>query len=393
MTAIDSVMAKLDKYSDSVRAQSADFERRIKALEAPDTRDAIISIGKRAKLSAEARDAFYGFVRRAGQSEHLHHYLGASASMTSSEDPSGGATVLPEIDYAIRELSREISPLRSVATVRTISGDSLRLTVESGALPAAAWVGEQEARPVTVGSTFGVIDIPVCEAYSSPAVSQSLLDDSSFQIVDFLIGRIALALTTLEGAAFINGDGFKKPRGLMNYPTSASDDGTRDNLSFQYIPTGAGGTPTTAQLAAALISASEKLKAEFAGPGCCWLMSRATRAFCRTMVYSSSDSRLLWTPSGGGSSGYTDKRPDELLGYPIVTMPDMDPLSKANGYPIAFGDIGSAYTIVDRKGITMQKDIYTQKGFAIFYTTKRMGGGASGGTGFQAVKFVKNAAS
>jgi HK97 family phage major capsid protein len=393
MTTVNAVLDKLEIYSQRVSSTTEEFRRRLAALEAPETReaqDAVMSIGSRARLSATARDDLRDFICQAGSQEYLHHWLKVrAAAMTSGSDPDGGYTVLPEIDFAIRALSREISPMRSVCTVREISGDSLRLTVEAGNLPTANWVGETESRPSTVGSSFGQIDIPACEAYACPLISQSLIDDSSFDIVDFVVGKIAMSLNTLEGSAFVSGNGIKKPKGVTTYPLSTLDDNTRDSGSFQYFPTGAGGAPTSAQLASALVSASDSLRAEFSGRAV-WGMTKKTRAAIRTMTYSGSDSRLLWSPSGGGSTGYSDARPDELLGSKIVLMPDLAELSVANGISILYGDFSSAYTIVDRRNITLQKDPFTTKGFVGFYVTKRTGGGASGGDGFKALKFVRN---
>ncbi len=39
-----------------------------------------------------------------------------------------------------------------------------------------------------------------------------------------------------------------------------------------------------------------------------------------------------------------------------------------------FGDIRTAYTVVDRLGITMLRDPYVYKPFIGFYTRKRVGG-------------------
>ena len=51
-----------------------------------------------------------------------------------------------------------------------------------------------------------------------------------------------------------------------------------------------------------------------------------------------------------------------------------------------FGDIGAAYTIVDRRGIRILRDPYTAKPFVIFSTTKRVGGAV---VNFEAAKIGK----
>jgi HK97 family phage major capsid protein len=58
----------------------------------------------------------------------------------------------------------------------------------------------------------------------------------------------------------------------------------------------------------------------------------------------------------------------------------------ANKYPIAYGDFARAYLVIDRVGIRVLRDPYTNKPYVMFYTTKRVGGGVQN---FEAVKLLK----
>ena len=51
----------------------------------------------------------------------------------------------------------------------------------------------------------------------------------------------------------------------------------------------------------------------------------------------------------------------------------MPPLDK-KGNAIAIGDFKTAYKIVDRSGINIMRDPYTEKPFVKFYAVKRVGG-------------------
>ena len=62
------------------------------------------------------------------------------------------------------------------------------------------------------------------------------------------------------------------------------------------------------------------------------------------------------------------------------------PAIGANSYSIAFGDFKRAYLIVDRAGIRVLRDPYTNKPYVGFYTTKRVGGGIQN---FEAIKALK----
>ena len=43
--------------------------------------------------------------------------------------------------------------------------------------------------------------------------------------------------------------------------------------------------------------------------------------------------------------------------------------------PLAFGDFRRGYLIVDRTGVRVLRDPFTNKPYVHFYTTKRVGGG------------------
>jgi HK97 family phage major capsid protein len=58
----------------------------------------------------------------------------------------------------------------------------------------------------------------------------------------------------------------------------------------------------------------------------------------------------------------------------------------ANSLSVAFGNFGIGYQIVDRIGIRVLRDPYTNKPFVQFYTTARVGGDV---IHFDAIKFLK----
>ena len=62
----------------------------------------------------------------------------------------------------------------------------------------------------------------------------------------------------------------------------------------------------------------------------------------------------------------------------------------ANAFPVAFGDFQRGYLIVDRMGVRVLRDPFTNKPYVHFYTTKRVGGGVQN---FEAIKLLKVATS
>ncbi|MGT2427902.1 phage major capsid protein [Cupriavidus basilensis] len=55
-------------------------------------------------------------------------------------------------------------------------------------------------------------------------------------------------------------------------------------------------------------------------------------------------------------------------------MPGMPDVA-ANSAPLMFGDFKRGYQIVDRVGVRVLRDPFSNKPYINFYTTKRVGGG------------------
>lgn len=298
------------------------------------------------------------------------------AEMSVGSDPDGGYSVTPDMSGRIVERIRETSPMRSVATVLTIGTDALEGFNDLDEA-SAGWVGEKASRPDTNTPGLGKWSIPVHELYAMPKTTQKLLDDSLFNIEAWLSGKVADKFTRTENNAFVVGDGTLKPKGLFTYTTAATADASRAWGSFEHVNTGtSGGFGAAPAGSDKLVDLSFKLKAAYRN-NAAWMLSRASLAEVRKLK--DGDGNYIWQPDFEQRQGGT------LLGYPIVEAEDV-PAIAANSLSIAFGDFREAYTIVDRIGIRVLRDPYTDKGFVRFYTTKRTGGGA---LNFEAVKFLR----
>ena len=74
-----------------------------------------------------------------------------------------------------------------------------------------------------------------------------------------------------------------------------------------------------------------------------------------------------------------------ILGAPLYFGTDV-PVVGSNALAAIYGDFKRAYQIVDRTGIRVLRDPFTDKPFVKFYTTKRVGGAV---VNFEAVKVAK----
>ncbi len=62
------------------------------------------------------------------------------------------------------------------------------------------------------------------------------------------------------------------------------------------------------------------------------------------------------------------------------------PTIAANAIAALYGDMAETYLVVDRIGIRILRDPYTNKPFVHFYTTKRVGGGVKNPDAMKALK-------
>jgi HK97 family phage major capsid protein len=159
----------------------------------------------------EHKAAFESYVR-SGESASLRVLETKAMSVGSNAD--GGYTVPVEIETMIGERLTAISPIRSIAGVREISGNVYKKPFMTAG-PAVGWVGETDARTQTTSPTLDSLSFPAMELYAMPAATQTLLEDSAVNIDQWLAGEVEQVFAQQEGAAFVNGDGTNKPKGFL----------------------------------------------------------------------------------------------------------------------------------------------------------------------------------
>jgi HK97 family phage major capsid protein len=127
-----------------------------------------------------------------------------------------------------------------------------------------------------------------------------------------------------------------------------------------------------------IIDLTTALPAEFA-PNAKFYMNRASTGAFRKLK--GTDGQYLWQPSIALGV------PATLLGEQVVDMPGMPGIT-ANAIPLLYGDMAEAYQVIDRIGIRVLRDPYTNKPFVHFYTTKRVGGGVKNPDALKALRIA-----
>ncbi len=329
-------------------------------------------------LSPDQREHAKAFDRmfRKGVENGLRE-LEVKAAASTNSDPDGGYTVPKQVEGTIDRVLGTVSAMRQISRVVSISTGTYKKLVGQGGAT-AGWVEEEESRPETNTPTLAALEFPAMELYAMPAATQTLLDDSSVDIAGWLADEVSIVFAEKEGAAFISGDGIKKPRGILDYTTVANASYAWGKLG--YIATGAASDFNTEDSADALIDLTMALKQGYR-QNSRWLMNRKVQGQVRK--FKDDQDNYLWQP------GIQAGQPATLLGYPITDDDNMSDVG-SNAYPVAFGDFQRGYLIVDRQGIRVLRDPFTAKPYVLFYTTKRVGGGVQN---FEAIKLLKCASS
>lgn len=282
------------------------------------------------------------------------------ASLNKGTDSDGGYLAPIEWDRTITDRLITVSPMRSVCAIQQISTQGFsKLFNNRGA--ASGWVGETAARPATATPTFSSLTYTVGEIYANPAATQQLLDDAEISLESWLAGEVETEFAYQEGAAFLSGDGTNKPRGLLNYITGGTAAAVHPWGAIAVVPSG----EAAALTADSLLDLTYALPGEYTG-NARFMMNRSTHGVVRKLK--DGQGNYLWQPS------YQAGQPASLLGYPITEMPGMPDVA-ADATPVLFGDFKRGYLIIDRIGVRVLRDPFTNKPYVNFYTTKRVGGG------------------
>jgi len=334
--------------------------------------------GRRAPLSAdpvesEHKSAWHTYLRR-GDVSALTQFEGKALSIVG--DPTGGQdggyVAPPELDRMIETRLKQVSPMRSIATVRTTSANVFRKPISLTAA-GTGWAAETGARAQTSTPTLALLEFPTAELYANLAATQTLLDDSFVNLEEWIASEVEEAFAGKERAAFVSGDGSDEPKGFLAYDKVA--EGSHVWGKIGYIATGMDAGFAATDPVDDLIDLIYTPKTQYR-QNARFVMNRKTVSAVRKLK--DGDDHYIWSPDDAGGS--------TLLGYPITEIEDMPDIA-ADSFSIAFGDFARGYLIVDRAGVRVLRDPYSAKPYVLFYVTKRVGGGVQNFDAIKALKF------
>ena len=367
---------KHQKMADEITAKMAEMQTKQAKLEAAMQRPGGEGKGTDAEVEAKHRDALreymaYGTLPagfKAG-SEGVE-----IKAMSTDVNPDGGYLVRPELSQTIITRIFETSPLRGVANVERTGSKSIDILIDDDEA-GARWVGEGASGGQTDTPQLAQKVIAAHKIEADPRMTTEMIEDAYLDVEAWLSGKVADKFARTQNTSFVNGTGVGQPRGFLTYPAQAVS-GTYERGAINQINMGT----ADALNADGLIDVQNALKEAYQ-PGAVWGMKRTT--FGAALQLKGSDN-YFFSPvllrDGQASM--------QLLGKPVVFMDDM-PAVAAAALAVVYADFSQAYTIVDRVGLQVLRDPYSNKGFVTYYTTQRVGGDV---TSFDAIAIGKVAA-
>lgn len=298
---------------------------------------------KTGKASDEYKDNFWNMMRSKNPAASVYNVL------QEGVDADGGYLVPDEFEHTLIEALEEENIFRSLANIiQTTSGDrKIPMVAEHGT---ASWLDEGDAYDES-DDTFTQINIGAHKLGTMIKISDELLQDSAFNMEQYIQKEFTRRIGRKEEDAFFNGDGDCKPAGILD-----------NTLGGQVGVTAASKTDITGDEIIDLFYSLE-------GPyrkNAVWIMNDTTIAKVRKLK--TGDGQYIWQPS------LVAGQPDTIMGKPVLTSAFM-PECAAGAKTIAFGDF-SYYWIADRQGIYFKRldELFAKNGQIGFRASKRLDG-------------------
>ena len=344
----DASYARMEKEITDLGAEIARLERQ-EAIEAELSKPVTTPITNR-PMSSSGPEEMTGRASKAYREDFLNHLRGLKPIhnvLSTTPGSDGGYLVPVEFEKKIVTALENENVFRKIAKVIQTEHD--RKIPVSATHSVAQWTDENGAYTES-NPTFAQKELDAYKLTDLIRVSDELLQDSMFDIEDYLSAEFARAFGIKEEEAFCVGNGTKKPTGLFTA-----------NGGQVGVTAAATAAITTDELVSLVYS----LKAPYR-KNAKFLLNDATVSHIRKLK--DGNGVYLWQPS------LVQGEPDKLLGYDLYTSAYVPTLA-ASAYTVAFGDF-SYYWIADRQNRNLKRlvELYATNGQVGFVASQRVDG-------------------
>jgi len=267
-----------------------------------------------------------------------------SRALSTGTDAKGGFLVPETFADTIIAKAKEMSYIRDLATVS--SSSSVENVPVEGDDGANGWIDEEGTYPES-DPTIGQVQLSAWKTGRILKVTDEALQDTVPAIEGYVAMKFSKSTTKAEEAAFVTGNGTKKPTGFI--------------VTAEVGKTAASTTAITGDEVLDLIASLDE---EYEN-NAVLMMNKNTRNVLRKLK--DGNGQYLWVQGFTGNPDTFDGKPIRINKY----MPDLG----ASNKPIAYGDFGY-YHIKDRTVMTMKRldEKYADTGHVGFRVDKRVDG-------------------
>lgn len=338
-------IAKLAEVKQAHEIQQKNLEEATAKIESLETILARPNASK--SVDADIQVKAFGKWLRKGEVDEME-----KKALYESDDTLGGFYAPTEYVADLIKSVTEISPIRSIARVRSTDKRGIEVPKRTGQF-SASWVSETGTRSETTGYTTGLQQIDAHELYALVDISQAMLEDSAFDLESEMGSEFAEQFAKAEGTAFVSGSGVGQPLGFTDASAGVSSTNSGDS---------------SALTANGLYDLVYAIKSEYLG-NARFVMNRTT--FSKVLQLEDTAGQKVFHVGLNLVSG----APSTIAGHPYVLATDMPDVASGTK-PIAFGDFSRAYTVVDRVNLSIMRDPYSQatSGNIRYVARRRVGG-------------------
>lgn len=205
--------AELEKQIEELEKQLDEIEEQLEEEVVEETK------GERKTMSQLiTRGAFQGMTRTdvdvVLQRENVQNFLGeVRTAMKEKRALTGGEYAIPtDLIAFVKEETYRNSKLLPLVTVHNFGGDG-RITV-AGQIPEAVWT-EMCAALNELDLTFSQVELDGYKVGGYVAVCNAVLEDSDFDLANYVLGAIAEAIAKAVDKAILYGTDNKMPLGIV----------------------------------------------------------------------------------------------------------------------------------------------------------------------------------
>lgn len=264
-------------------------------------------------------------------------------TLREGSDGEGGYLVPDEFEHRIVQAMAEKNVMRKLGTVMQTER-TMTFPIGKG-IGFAEWVPEEGEFPI-VAAEFDEVKLGAHKVATSIRVSDELLEDSVFDLEEFIIKEFAQRIGEAEEAAFIHGDGVAKPLGIIH------------QLEREVITEKAG-----------KISTDDLLDLKHAIPSkyrkdAVFLMHDST--LCELFKLRTGEGQYIWYENPKKNI------PLAIFSHRVIICPSM-PTIDSGKPPILFGDF-KHFVIGDRKHRRIKRltEVHAQQGQVAYIMSQRV---------------------